>query len=160
MKLISKRNRIDLVVVVLVIMFSGVLTSCRDVIDPAAANSLSAIIAVIGEYLYATIVLVVVVILWILRPAGIALAVLGVLGICGVVELSVSSMLLICIGIMLFLASFAPIRQYEPLVIISKHFKMPKKEKPIERTNSYQDVFIQLMVGVIILIIEYSIFAK
>ena len=61
-------------------MITGGLISCKDFIDPAAANSHSAIIAVVGEYLYAIIVLVLVTILWVLRPAGIALAALGMLG--------------------------------------------------------------------------------
>lgn len=147
-------------VAVFVILLSGFLTSCTDFIDPSAANSLSAILAVIGEYLYATIALILVVVLWILRPAGIALSLLGILGFCEMVELSVNSILLACIGIMMFLASFAPIKQYEPLVVISKHFKMPKKEKERVKHNSYQDFFLQVLVGIITLIIEYSIFAK
>lgn len=159
-KISKYKNQGNLVVAAFVIMFTGVLTSCTDIIDPAAANSLSAILAVIGEYLYAIIALVLVVILWILRPAGIALATLGMLGVCGIVELSVNSLFLICIGIMMFLISFVPIRQYEPLVIISKHFKMPKKEMVREKHNSYHELLIQLFVGFITLIIEYSIFAK
>lgn len=128
--------------------------------DPSAANSLAAIIAVIGEYLYSALALVLVVVLRILRPAGIALAVLGVLGLCSLVELSASSVLLICIGILMFFVSFSPIKQYEPLVIISKHFKMPKKEKVEEKRNGYQDFVIQLIIGIAMLIIEYSIFVK
>ena len=149
MKSVSKKNQCPLVVVVFVIMFIGFLSSCRDVIDPAAANSLSAVFAVI-----------LVVILWILRPVGISLAVLGMLGICNIVELSINSSLLICIGIVLFIASFAPIHQYEPLVIISKHFKMPKKEIVREKHNIYQELFVQLIVGILILIVEYSVFAR
>ena len=156
----KQKNQCPLVVVVFVIMFIGFLSSCRDVIDPAAANSLSAVFAVIGEYIYAIIALILVVILWILRPVGISLAVLGMLGICNIVELSINSSLLICIGIVLFIASFAPIHQYEPLVIISKHFKMPKKEIVREKHNIYQELFVQLIVGILILIVEYSVFAR
>ena len=144
----------------IVFMLIGTLSSCTDYIDPSAANSLAAIIAVIGEYLYAALALVLVVVLRILRPAGIALAVLGVLGLCSLVELSASSVLLVCIGILMFFVSFAPIKQYEPLVIISKHFKMPKKEKVKEKRNGYQEFVIQLIVGMTMLIIEYSIFVK
>ena len=144
----------------IVFMLIGTLSSCTDYIDPSAANSLAAIIAVIGEYLYAALALVLVVVLRILRPAGIALAVLGVLGLCSFVELSASSVLLVCIGILMFFVSFAPVKQYEPLVIISKHFKMPKKEKVKEKRNGYQEFVIQLIVGMTMLIIEYSIFVK
>lgn len=157
---LTNKNRSGILVATLAVMLSGFLTSCTDLIDPAAANSLSAILAVIGEYLYAIIALVLVVVLWIFRPAGIALVLLGILGVCEMVELSVNSMLLVCIGIMMFLASFAPIKQYEPLVVISKHFKMPKKEKVREKHSGYQEFFIQLFVGIITLFIEYSIFAK
>ena len=87
-------------------------------------------------------------------------SVLGMLGICNIVELSINSSLLICIGIVLFIASFAPIHQYEPLVIISKHFKMPKKEIVREKHNIYQELFVQLIVGILILIVEYSVFAR
>ena len=59
-----------------------------------------------------------------------------------------------------FIASFAPIHQYEPLVIISKHFKMPKKEIVREKHNIYQELFVQLIVGILILIVEYSVFAR
>lgn len=146
--------------VVFAILLTGTLTSCTDFIDPSAANSLAAVLAVIGEYLYAIIVLALLVILWILRPAGIALTLLGVLGLCKVVELSVNSTLLACIGILLIFASFVPIKQYEPLVVISKHFKMPKKEKVKEKHNTYKNILIQILVGTAMLIIEYSIFVK
>jgi hypothetical protein len=142
------------------ILLAGLLSSCKDFIDPAAANSLSAIIAVVGEYLYAILALVLVVLLWILRPAGIALAVLGVLGLYNLVELSQNSALLICIGLLMFIASFAPIKQYEPLVVISKHFKLQKKMEAKEKRKCYQEFLIQLLVGFLTLVIEYSIFAK
>ena len=76
------------------------------------------------------------------------------------VELSESSVILVCAGILMFFVSFAPIKQYEPLVIISKYFKMPKKEKVKEKRNGYQELVIQLIVGIAMLIIEYSIFVK
>ena len=148
------------VAVIFGILLTEILTSCTDIIDPSAANSLSAIIAVIGEYLYATIALVLVVLLWILRPAGIALAVLGVLELFDFVELSANSFLVICIGVLMLFASFAPIKQYEPIVAISKHFKMPKKVKFGENRNGYQEFIIQTIVGITMLIIEYSLFAK
>lgn len=142
------------------ILLAGLLTSCTDFIDPSAANSFAAVIAVVGEYLYAMLALVLFVVLWILRPAGIALAVLGVLGLYELVELSVNSTLLMFIGFMMLIASFAPIKQYEPLIVISKHFKVSKKEEDKERHKGYQEFFIQLLVGFVTLVIEYSIFAK
>ena len=144
----------------LVVLVSFCLSSCTDFIDPSAANSLSAIIAVIGEYFYASLTLILVVFLWILRPAGFALVVLGFMGLCSMVDLSVRPIILICIGTLLFLTSFAPIKQYEPLVVISKHFKFPKKEKEGIKRNKYQDFFLQLLIGFITLVVEYSIFAK
>ena len=157
----TKYNWGNIVIVMLIVItFTGIFTSCKVFIDPAAANSQSAIIAVVGEYLYAIIVLVLVAILWLLRPAGIALAVLGMLGLCDFVELSENSILLVCIGFLMYFTSFAPIKQYEPLVVISKHFKIPKKENVIEKQNNYKEFCIQLFVGFIMLIIEYSIFVK
>ena len=144
----------------IVVVIIGTFTSCTDIIDPSAANSLAAVVAVVGEYLYAALSFVLVVLLRILRPAGTALAILGLLGLCSFVELSTSGVLLVCIGILLFFVSFVPINQYEPMVIISKHFKMPKKEKVKEKQNSYQELVIQLIVGIAMLIIEYSIFVK
>ena len=140
----------------------GTLGSCSDYIDPAAANSLSTIIAVICEYLYAVVVLAVILLLWILRPAGVALTILGVLGECTFVDLNAEPILLMCVGIVMLIISFAPIKQYEPLVIISKHFKVPEKEKikVKEKRNGYQEFFVQLLVGFVTLAIEYSIFAK
>ena len=161
MNFISRMNE-DRVIHTAIIFFViiGTLASCTDYIDPSAANSFAAIIAVIGEYLYAVVALVLVVILRILRHVGITLAILGLLSFCNLVELSVSSLLLVCIGILMFFVSFSPIKQYEPRVIISKHFKMPEKEKCKENRNGYQEFFIQLFVGFIILVIEYSVFAK
>ena len=156
----SKLIKDFIVAFVLIFSFTGILTSCKDFIDPAAANSHSAIIAVVGEYIYAIIVIVLVTILWVLRPAGIALAVLGMLGLCDYIELSLDPILLICIGLLMSFTSFVPIKPYEPLVVISKHFKIPKKEKVIEKHSAYQDLLIQLLVSFIMLIIEYSIFAK
>lgn len=143
-----------------IILMTGMFTSCTEVVDPTAANSLSAIIAVIGEYLYATIVLVFIVILWILRPAGVALVILSILELCKFIDLSINYLLLMCIGILMFLTSFIPIKQYEPMVVISKHFKIPKKDKVKENHKGYKDFFIQLIVGIILLIIEYSIFSR
>lgn len=156
----SKLIKDIIVAFVLIFSFTGILTSCKDFIDPAAANSYSAVIAVIGEYLFAIIVLILVFILWVLRPAGIALAMLGLLGLCDLVELSLNPILLICIGLLMFFTSFVPITPYEPLVVISKHFKLPKKEKVIEKHSAYKDFFIQLLVSFIMLIVEYLIFAK
>ncbi len=150
----------NILFVAFAVLFTGILVSCTDFIDPSAANSLAAVIAVVGEYLYAALALVLVVLLRILRPAGIALAVLGGLGLCSLVELSTSPVLLLCMGILLSIVSFAPIKQYEPMVIISKHFKMPKKEKDKKKRNGYQELVIQLIVGIAMLIIEYSIFVK
>ena len=149
-----------ILVTAIVFVLIGTLTSCTDFIDPSAANSFAAIIAVIGEYLYAIIALVMVVLLWILRPAGVALALLGVLGLCDFVDLTVNASLLIFAGVIMFIASFAPIKPYEPLVIISKNFKIPKAEKDKDKHNSYQGFFMQLIVGFITLIIEYSIFVR
>ena len=156
----SKLIKDIIVAFVLIFSFTGILTSCKDFIDPAAANSYSAVIAVIGEYLFAFIVLILVIMLWVLRPAGLALAALGMLGLCDYIELSLDPILLICIGLLMFFTSFVPIKPYEPLVVISKNFKIPKKEKVIEKHSAYQDLFIQLLVSFIMLIIEYSIFAK
>lgn len=156
----SKLIKDIIIAFVLIFSFTGILTSCKDFIDPAAANSYSAVIAVIGEYLFAIIVLILVFILWVLRPAGIALAMLGLLGLCDLVELLLNPILLICIGLLMFFTSFVPITPYEPLVVISKHFKLPKKEKVIEKHSAYKDFFIQLLVSFIMLIVEYLIFAK
>ncbi len=78
------------------VVIIGTFTSCTDIIDPSAANSLAAVVAVVGEYLYAALAFVLVVLLRILRPAGIALAILGLLGLCSFVELSTSGVILVC----------------------------------------------------------------
>lgn len=146
--------------VLFVILFMGLFDSCYAHIDPVAANSSSAILAVLGEYLYALFALVLFVVLWILRPAGITLVGLGVLGLFDYVEMVVNPILLICIGFMMFLTSFAPIKQYEPMVVISKHFKMPTKECSRKKDTGLSNYFIQLLVGVITLLIEYTLFVQ
>ena len=101
-----------ILVTAIVFVLIGTLTSCTDFIDPSAANSFAAIIAVIGEYLYAIIALVMVVLLWILRPAGVALALLGVLGLCDFVDLTVNASLLIFAGVMHLLSHMNPWSSY------------------------------------------------
>ena len=106
MKSVSRMMTSSIAVATLAILSVGLLTSCHTKIDPVAANSSSAILAVIGEYLYATFALIIFVFLWILRPAGIALVGLGVLGLCNYVEMSANPIFLICIGIMMFFLLF------------------------------------------------------
>ena len=52
MKSASRMMTTPIVVVIMTILFVGLFTSCHAKIDPVAANSSSAILAVIGEYLY------------------------------------------------------------------------------------------------------------
>ena len=160
MKSVSRMMTSSIAVATLAILSVGLLTSCHTKIDPVAANSSSAILAVIGEYLYATFALIIFVFLWILRPAGIALVGLGVLGLCNYVDMSANPIFLICIGIMMFFASFVPIKQYEPTVVISKHFKMSKDDSSGKMHNCSYNFFIQLLIGFITLIIEYTLFVK
>jgi len=149
-----------IVKLIYVLLFIGFLTSCTDIIDPSAANSRSAILAVLGEYLYATFTFIMVALFWFFRPAGLALMALGFLGLFNYVNLSINPTLMTFIGLLLFLASYVPIKHNEPIVIISKHYKIQKEKNVKPKNSSYQDYFLQLLIGLILLIVEYMVFAK
>lgn len=136
------------------------VSSCNLGIDPDAANSISAILAVLGEYLLAIISVILVFVCHLTRSLSFSLLLLGFLGMINAVTLPLSPYTVFAIGVLLFFSFFIPLKSYSPQVIIDKNVKKvfekeTKKGKPL-----WKDLAIDIGGGVVLLVIEYLFFAK
>lgn len=145
-----------------ILVFAISLTSCEAEIDPSAANSCSAIIATIGEYLYAIIILMACIIIRLIRIAGIASIIIASHILYSNTNTSIiSPYLLLATGIIAIIGSLCiPVKTYKPRVIISKYAGKQKKEA--EKYNKWKDFLydtcIGLASGIILLIVEHFVF--
>ncbi len=135
-------------------------TSCIAAIDPAAANSVSGIIAVIFEGLYTFVTLVLIFVCWISRGIGLSGIVFGLLIFAQDWNSILPVWIPIGIGISLFIVSFIPIHQHKFTVIISN--KLPLILKSIEKNpnnfNVWREILLPIAIAIISLIIEYHWF--
>ena len=147
-----------LFVAILVLFF----TSCTVGIDPSAANSASAIIATVLEYIFAFLVLMCCCIFRLIRiagTAGVAIAIYKLLTDMNSPYINPS--LLLVIGIVLIIVSlFSPLKIYQPRVVISKYAGKQKNESA--PNNKWKSFFIDicrgLILGIILLFVEYFVF--
>lgn len=140
-------------------VFILLLTSCNAEIDPSAANSSSAIIATIGEYLFAIIVLMAYLITHLIRIAGVASITFALYMLSSNTNPSIiNPYLLLVIGFIGLLC--IPVKIYKPRVIISKYAGKQKKEteEHDKWKNFIYDIIIGFVSGILLLIIEYFIF--
>ncbi len=148
----------------LVLFLIQTFSSCHAEIDSGAANSIAAILAVLGEYFFATLALLLTFILKLIRPLSVATILLGLLGLLNVIDISISPIWLIIIGVVLMISFIIPIKPYFPKVIISKNIKTLEEvlkddnDARSKRTRS-ADVLLGIIVGFILLILEYTLFA-
>ena len=133
------------------------LISCRAEIAPLAANSASAIIAILGEYMFAIFVLILCSIVHIIRTVSLAIVSLS----CFMILTDVTSnminpkLALLVGGILLIVSLFVPSKIYTPHVIISKNVKrLESKAKENKRNIFLCEVGVGLLVGVVLLVIE------
>lgn len=133
------------------------LISCRAEIAPLAANSASAIIAILGEYMFAIFVLILCSIVHIIRTVSLAIVSFS----CFMILTDVTSnminpkLALLVGGILLIVSLFVPSKIYTPHVIISKNVKrLESKAKENKRNIFLCEVGVGLLVGVVLLVIE------
>lgn len=104
-----------------ILVFALSLTSCDAEIEPSAANSVSAIIATILEYLYAIIILIACIIIRIIRIVGIVSIIIASHMLYSNANASIiNPYLLLAIGLIVIIGSLCiPVKTYKPHVIIS-----------------------------------------
>ena len=139
--------------------FALIVSSCSLGIEISAANSISAILAVVGEYLLAIVSFVLVFVLHLIRPLSISLILLGILGLTNSVDLPASPYIVLVLGILLLFSFFISLKVYNPKVIIDKNAKKVLEKDTEEDKQNGKHIVIDLGVGIILLVIEYLIFA-
>lgn len=142
------------------VFFALIISSCSLGIEISAANSISAILAVVGEYLLAIVSFVLVFVLHLTRPLSVSLILLGVLGMLKAVDLPVSPYIVLALGVLLLLSFVVPLKVYHPKVIIDKNAKKALEKEPEEEDKQYwKRIAFDVGVGILLLVIEYLIFA-
>lgn len=145
------------------VIFVLCFTSCTAEIEPSAANSASAIIATLMEYIFAIFVLIFCCISHIIRIAGTAGVTIALYMLVTNMNSSiVNPSLLLVIGIILIIVSlFIPSEIYQPRVIISK-YAGKQKNAPASSDGRLKTLLIDLcsglILGIILLFVEYSLF--
>lgn len=142
------------------LLFALTLSSCELGIDPAAANSLSATLAVLGEYLLAILSIVLVIVFHLIRSLSVSLILLSILGLTNAVALPVSPYIVLATGALLLISFIVPIKEYSPKVIIDKNVKKVFERETREDNTTGRRIAIDLVVGILLLIIEYFVFSK
>ena len=133
-------------------------TSCYVQIDPYATNTTASTFAVIGEIMYAMSTLILLVCFRLIRSIGIGSILFGLLGLLIDQTFCINPLYIICGGILLLSVSFIEIKQYIPHINISR--KKMVFPKHTESKSSKKDIFIQLLVTIATLIIEYAFFVE
>lgn len=144
------------------VIFVLFFTSCTAEIEPSAANSISAVIATLMEYIFAIIVLIFVYISHLIRIAGTAGVTIALyMLVTNMDSTYVNPCLLLAIGIVLITVSlFIPIKIYQPHVIISKYAGKQKNEPAPNNKLKFLliDLCCGLILGIILLFVEYFVF--
>lgn len=139
----------------LLILLLANFSSCTADIDPAAANSGAAILAVIGEYILAILSFVLFYCVKLLRPLGIAACFLFL----GNEYLNWATILpsksLLFIGLALIGVSMIPLPLYKPHISIHKQRITTKAERP--KISWVNEIVIPIAIGLILLLIEHFI---
>lgn len=143
--------------IIILLLSVMLLSSCYAEISDESANSASAIIAVFGEYLLAIVSLILMSLLWIIRPLAMSCIIFGILGLLSVFEVTIDPLIFLLAGGVLILVSAVHIKLYHPTVLIGV------KRKQVEEQSGEQQwkgILLQLVIGVALLAIEYLFFAK
>lgn len=157
----SKKWRLT-IIVLLIVVFVVSATSCIAEIDPSAANSSSAFMATLGEYILAIFSILIVLFIHILRVSAIAVSAFSIYMMCMDKDIfNIDPILVLFLGILTFLFStFIPIKQYHPIIIISKRSGNIKKSKYLTTKDSdfIKDISVGVVSGVLLIFIEKIFF--
>lgn len=150
----------------LICMLPLLLASCYAEIEPSAANSTSAIIAVIGEYVLAVLFLIICFVIHLLRIGGSAISTIALYSIYCERDLWMfDPVLLLIIGIVMIACSlFFPANLYTPQVIIANNiskyrykYKRKNEKKKDNKTSVVYEIIIGVIIGVITEVILIAI---
>ena len=137
------------------------LSACSAEIGSSSANSISAILAVCGEYILASISLIVLLLIHCIRVVGVAISTMSIYMVFSNLNLAYfDASWLLLIGLLLVLVSFiTPIKFHEPKVIIAKNISKIIKQKPENKSQRplIIDIIVGVIIGVIIIILEQNI---
>lgn len=142
-----------------IIIYFMLISSCSARIDPSAANSSAANIAVIAEYLYAILSLVLfAVFAWVLPFIGALLIAVGISMYFELVTLPFNPLILISTGAILIITGrITPIKSYKPEIIISriptKNSDNVKPKVTLSLTSYFISLSITVIGGVLVLLI-------
>jgi len=156
---IYKIGNIKYLLVFSLILF---LTSCSAEIESASANSMSAILAVCGEYILAIFSLIVLLLIHCVRITGVVISTLAIYMICNNLKIwQLDSASLLLVGILLIVVSlWTPIKFHTPKVVIAKNIARIKKQEfysDDSRKCWIFEIVVGILVGIILMIIEQNI---
>lgn len=139
----------------LICMLPLLLASCYAEIEPSAANSASAIIAVIGEYVLAVLFLIICFVIHLLRIGGSAISIIALYSMYYEKNLwEFDPALLLIIGIVMIVCSlFFPAKLYTPQVIIANNiskYKYKYENKNGKKKENKKNVVYDILIGVIV----------
>ena len=128
------------------------LGGCSADIDPSASNSISAVIAVLGEYTLAILRLY---LFYILRFITILSGVFIYLGTIHIIENStvfnINPSYLLFTGIILMLAGLLqPNATYNPQIAIARNSWKRKNSPTDKKNNSFSEILVQIISGIMV----------
>lgn len=132
-------------------------SACSAEIESSSANSISALLAVCGEYAFAVISLVCLLLIHCVRVVGVAMSTMAIYMICSNLRFGdMNASWLLLIGAFLILVSFiTPLKYYEPKVLIAKNIAKVKKNET--KKNSQKSLAFEIVIGVILIVLEQNI---
>ena len=136
-------------------------SACSAEIESSSANSISAILAVCGEYIFAIISLVILFLIHCVRVVGIALSTMSIYMLfCNIRFENFCTSWLLLIGCLLILISFLmPIKIYEPKVVIARNLSKIRAHKYEKKSQMplVIEIIVGVIIGVVLIILEQNI---
>ena len=137
------------------------LSACRADIESSSSNSISAILAVCGEYILASISLIVLLLIHCIRIVGVTISTMSIYMMISNLRFDFfDAGWLLLIGLLLVLVSFiTPVKFYDPKVVIAKNICKILKYEPENKSPRplIIDVIVGVIIGVIIIVLEQNI---
>ena len=137
------------------------LSACSADIESSSANSISAILAVCGEYILAIISLIALLLIHCIRVVGVTISTMSIYMMFSNLRFEYfDAGWLLLVGLLLVLVSFiTPIKFHDPKVIIAKNISKIIKQKPENKSQRpiIIDILVGVIIGVIIIILEQNI---
>lgn len=154
----------QIIIKLIYLLFPLFLVSCSVEIESSSASSISAILAVLGEYLFAILFLIIFLIIHCLRIVGVAIFTFALYVMFYNIKIvNLDPKIFLILALSLVVISFLPINKiYEPKIIIAKNIQKYKNKKSnIKSRKNYTSIIIDTITGIvgglILMIIEQNI---